>query len=144
MGTDCTYTDGIHYCCDGHLLAQQVPASNHMLVNVHVVLYAGVPTSLFGFEGAQLVGKPLSAAIDVFTDWQQGHGEELSLLELLVAQHVASAADGTAAASTEACSSWRVGVHRPEATGHDSSSVGGCVAIALTYLTSSLIRLTEF
>jgi hypothetical protein len=75
---------------------------------------AGVPHSLFGFDGQQLIGKPLSSTIDIFTDWKEGHGEELSLLELLVAQLAATAGDGAAGSSSEACSSWRAGVHRPQ------------------------------
>lgn len=72
---------------------------------------AGVPRTLFGFDGQELVNQPLSSAIDIFSDWKQGHGEELSLLELLVG-HMMSA-DPAATKAANFCASWRVGVHRP-------------------------------
>ena len=78
----------------------------------------GVPKALFGFDGQQLVGQPLSACIDAFTTWKEGTGEEFSLLELLVSQMLAATTDaGLTKASPDhpggACASWRVGVHRP-------------------------------
>jgi hypothetical protein len=86
-----------------------------------VSVNAGASRSLFSFEGQQLVGQPLSSAIDIFTDWKQGHGEELSLLELLVGQLMAS--DPAATKVTTVCASWRVGVHRPAASGHADQPV---------------------
>lgn len=79
------------------------------------LMLAGVPRNLFGFDGLQLVGKSLASIIDIFSEWKQGHGEELSLLELLVGQMLAASADGTAGdtRSRSACASWRVAVHRP-------------------------------
>jgi hypothetical protein len=81
-----------------------------------------VPKSLFGFDGSQLVGRPLSSAIDVFTDWKAGCGEELSLLELLV-QQLVIASDAPAGKGGRGCSSWRVGVHRPATDGQDAAAV---------------------
>jgi hypothetical protein len=109
--------------CSGH--TQQLSSAKEVRIpcsssQFEVVCVAGVPYSLFGFEGKQLVGKPLSSTIDVFTDWKEGHGEELSLLELLVAQLATSTADGAAGQSSAACGSWRVGVHRPEVQSQSS------------------------
>jgi hypothetical protein len=92
------------------------------------MLCAGVPKALFGFDASQLVGRPLSSVIDVFTDWKAGCGEELSLLELLVQQLVtASDAPG---GKGRGCSSWRVGVHRPTTDGQEAVMVSLlCIAI---------------
>lgn len=93
-----------------------------MILSVSLLcLVAGASRSLFGFEGQQLVGQPLSSAIDIFTDWKQGHGEELSLLELLVGQLMAS--DPSATRVTSVCASWRVGVHKPVAPAHADAAV---------------------
>lgn len=94
---------------------------------VTLMCAAGVPHFLFGFEGQQLIGKPLSSTIDIFTDWKEGHGEELSLLELLVTQLAATTADSAAGYSSDACPSWRVGVHRPQVQDQSGLvSVGHC------------------
>lgn len=86
-----------------------------LLLRATTPTYAGAPQSLFGFDGQQLVGQPLSSIIDIFTDWKEGHGEELSLLELLVRQ---LEADPATTKASGACASWRVGVHRPTIEEH--------------------------
>lgn len=84
---------------------------------------ADLPKTLFGFDGMQLVGQPLSSVIDVFADWKDGHGEEFSLLEMLVAQMTASTDLDAASSSGRACASWRVGVHKPHSRSHDELKV---------------------
>jgi hypothetical protein len=96
-------------------------ADHHDALYCCKISCAGASRSLFGFEGQQLVGQPLSSAIDIFTDWKQGHREELSLLQLLVRQLMAS--DPAATKVTSVCASWRVGVHRPAASGHADEAV---------------------
>jgi hypothetical protein len=89
------------------------------------LLCAGAPRTLFGFDGQQLVGQPLSSAIDIFTDWKQGHGEELSLLELLVRRLMTATSETAAskAKGSSGCDCWRVGVHQPMADKHHSEPV---------------------
>lgn len=88
-------------------------------------LCSGAPKTLFGFDGQQLVGQPLSSAIDIFFDWKQGHGEELSLLELLVGQLMTATSEPLAGKvkADSGCDCWRVGVHRPMADDHHSELV---------------------
>jgi hypothetical protein len=88
-----------------------------------LVVHAGVPHSLFGFDAHQLVGQPLSQCVDIFSEWKQGHGEELSLLELLVTQVMATSSQTSKSGS--GCSAWRVGVHRPVADDHHDVTVSG-------------------
>jgi hypothetical protein len=86
------------------------------------VVLAGVPQLLFGFDAHQLVGQPLSQCVDIFSDWKHGHGEELSLLELLVTQVMATSSQSKTGSG---CSAWRVGVHRPVAGDHHDDAVSG-------------------
>ena len=87
-----------------------------------VVVLAGVPQSLFGFDAHQLVGQPVSQCVDIFSEWKQGHGEELSLLEMLVTQVMATSSQSKTGSG---CSAWRVGVHRPVAEEHHEDAVSG-------------------
>lgn len=102
------------------LLARSLSPTYHHLRAVRV---AGVPKSLFGFDGTQLVGRPLSSVIDIFKDFQKaGAGDELSLQELLVAQMLASTDPAANISPGTACASWRVGVQQPSTDG-DSTTV---------------------
>lgn len=104
--------------------------------NPHVFARAaGVSKTLFGFEGQQLVGQPLSSVIDIFTDWKEGHdGDEMSLLELLVGQLMAATLDPPAGRTKVAsgCDCWRVGVHRPIAADPHSELVSCGLTLACT------------
>lgn len=75
---------------------------------------AGVPNILFGFSGAELVGLPLAAVIDVFGLWRHTYGEDNSLLALLAHQALGHSNCAPAAGSSHTGSvSWRVGIHQP-------------------------------
>lgn len=102
-------------CVHGHCL----PAT---ITSARAVRVAGVPKSLFGFDGTQLVGRPLSSVIDIFKDCKKaGAGDELSLLELLVAQMLASTDPAASTSPGTACASWRVGVHQPSTDGNSTT-----------------------
>jgi hypothetical protein len=73
----------------------------------------GTPKALYGFEPSQLVGRPLSAALDVFGHWRHHFGEDGSLLTLLAEHTMNDAVQGGGSSSTAAGPSWRVGVHLP-------------------------------
>lgn len=75
-----------------------------------------------GFDGTQLVGRPLSSVIDIFKDCKAGAGDELSLLQLLVVQMLASTDPAANMSPGTACASWRVDVHQTNTDG-DSTTV---------------------
>lgn len=78
----------------------------------------GVPVSLFGFEGSELIGRPLAAIVDIFGIWRHKFTEDSSLLAMLAFQAMEGNSNGTSACKTAGSShisglSWRVGVHKP-------------------------------
>lgn len=116
--------DSCKHCCAAPLHGSLEPTA----LTAMVWCGAGVPKSLFGFEGTKLVGQPLSSIIDVFSDWKAGCGEDMSLLELLVGQALAASGEAlcnTSTAPSCTCVSWRVGLHRPVLdAGHTADEVG--------------------
>lgn len=90
----------------------------------------GAPKALYGFEPAELVGRPLAAAVNVFGLWRRQFGEDGSLLALLAAQAMEQQAGGVSSSSGSstgnvagsrqalgvgvgAGASWRMAVHLP-------------------------------
>lgn len=87
---------------------------------------ADAPKALVGFDAREaLVGRPLSCCIDVFGAWKARFGDEASLLSLLVVQALQSTPDTSAGNDTVAgpvSCAWRVGIHKPDATGTSSGA----------------------
>eukprot|EP00878_Enallax_costatus_P025839 GHUV01027676.1.p1 GENE.GHUV01027676.1~~GHUV01027676.1.p1 ORF type:complete len:1421 (+),score=378.88 GHUV01027676.1:621-4883(+) len=79
----------------------------------------GAPKSLFGFNVAELVGRPLACIIDVFGVWRHEFGEDNSLLTMLSLQALKEGATSMAVIGKSdsgihaSGTSWRVGVHQP-------------------------------
>lgn len=76
--------------------------------------FAGAPKRLFGFNPADIIGRPVASVVDVFGLWRNQFGEDSSLLTLLFFDALKSGRDAVAADKRHvAGSSWRVGVHLP-------------------------------
>jgi hypothetical protein len=72
---------------------------------------AGALKSLFKFDAAELVGRPLASVVDVFGLWRlKCQQDDTSLLSLL-AMHTFE--KDAASSSNAQGTSWRVGVHLP-------------------------------
>jgi hypothetical protein len=63
----------------------------------------GASKSLFGFNPTELVGRPLSSFVNVFSQWKAKYGEDASLLLLLCKK-----------AGEQCDDSWRVGIRNPK------------------------------
>lgn len=96
-----------------------------------LVVAAGAPKALYGFEPSELIGRPLAATIDVFGRWRHQFGGDESLLGVLAAQALEEAQGDSLGAGGKASAAgcaWRVGVHLPVKS--DDAIVQHAAAIA--------------
>jgi hypothetical protein len=113
-----------------------------------LVLAAGAPKALYGFEPCELVGKPLAATVDVFGLWRHQFDEDGSLLALLAAQAMEETAGSSSSKSSVFGISWRVGVHLPvktdaEITEHAAAMAGEAEANTKVGTSSAIVGLLQ-